>query len=100
MAKITKIDPKDWKRVNVVQIDVDARDNWEAIDKLEQWAFRNGFARANENFLRLIMRPDGSRVFRGVCYRITAEEKTSMGLTSRAIQRNARRISRAMKSAG
>ena len=57
MAKITKIDPKDFKSVNVVQIDVDARDNWEAIDKLEQWALRNGFARANENFLRMIMCP-------------------------------------------
>ena len=99
MARVTKVDPKDWKDVNVIQIDVDAKDNWDAIDKIEQWAARHGFARANENFLRIIMRPNGTRVYRGACYRITSEEKTAMRLKSEAIQRNKKSINRAMKSA-
>ena len=83
MAKITKIDPKNWKKANIVQIDVDAGDNSEAIEVLEKWAAENGFSRMSEYFLRIVMRADGSRVFRGVCYRITREVKDSCGVRSK-----------------
>jgi hypothetical protein len=100
MGKIVKFDPKDWqkKKATLVQIDIEAKDNWEAIEALESWASDHGFARANENFLRIIMRPDGSKVFRGICYRLTAEEKTSIKLNFNAVVQRAKRIGGMAKS--
>ena len=98
MGKITKIDPKDWKKANIVQIDVDAKDNREAIDALDNWAWKHGFARARENFLRIITRPDGTRIFRGGCYKLTDEEKTAIDLNFQAITKRAERIGGAYKS--
>ncbi|HUB25471.1 MAG TPA: hypothetical protein VL992_08565, partial [Tepidisphaeraceae bacterium] len=71
MNRIANIDPKDWSNANIVQLDVDTHDNRKAIDAIEAWAAKHGFARTRENFLRIIVRPDGSRVFRGACYRLT-----------------------------
>jgi hypothetical protein len=92
MAKIKKIDPKNWKKANVVQVDVDAANNSEAVDVLESWAAENGFARTEEYFLRIIMRADGTRVFRGICYRITREVKASAERLAKAAIKRARRI--------
>jgi hypothetical protein len=103
MAKITKIDPKNWKKANIVQIDVDAGDNSEAIEVLEKWAAENGFSRMSEYFLRIVMRADGSRVFRGVCYRITREVKDSARRQVKAAIKRARKIGadlRASRQAG
>jgi len=71
---IVAVDPKDWAAANVVQVDSDAKDNPHAIDEIEEWAAKNGFARVNENWLRQILR-NGHRVFRGVCYRLTEQEQ-------------------------
>lgn len=98
MAKITKIDPKNYKRAKLIQVDVDAADNSEAIGVLDEWASEHGFARVRENFLRIIRRPDGSRVFRGTCYKLTREEKTSIDLNFKAMAKRADRIARAFKS--
>jgi hypothetical protein len=92
MAKITKIDPKNWKKANIVQIDVDAENNSEAIEALEKWAAENSFARTDEYFLRIIMRADGSRVFRGICYRVTRELKDSARHQVKAAIKRARKI--------
>jgi len=92
MAKITKIDPKNWKKANIVQLDVDAENNSEAVDSLEKWAAENGFARTDEYFLRIVMRADGSRVFRGICYRITREVKDSARRQVKAAIKRAKRI--------
>jgi hypothetical protein len=99
MGKITKIDPKEWKKANIVQIDVDAKDNWEAIEALESWAGDHGFARVHENFLRLIIRSNGSRVFRGACYKLTKEEKNAVHYETRKIAARARIIAGATQSA-
>lgn len=71
---IAGIDPSNWENANVVQIDSDAADNQQAVDEIEDWAADHRFARVNEYWLRPIVRQDGRRVFRGVCYRLTQEE--------------------------
>jgi hypothetical protein len=88
MAKIVKIEPKNWAKSNIVQIDVDAPDNSQAIDALIEWGEHNGFARVRENFLRIIVTPEGKKVFRGACYRITDEEvRSGNAHADEAIQR-------------
>lgn len=100
MAKIVKIDPKDWKKANVVQLDVDAENNMEAIGALEKWAAQNGFAHVSEYFLRIVIRADGSRVFRGVCYRITRELKDSARRQIKAAVKRAKKIGAALRASG
>lgn len=90
MTKIVKIDPNNWTKANVVQVDVDAPNNAEAIEALDSWAVANGFARVRENFLRVIMLSGGDRVFRGACYRVTAEEKNAIKFEMDAIQKRAK----------
>jgi hypothetical protein len=98
MAKITKIDPQDYEQAKLVQVDIEAQNNSEAVAELEEWAFEHGFARVRENFLRIISRPDGSRVFRGTCYKLTEEEKTAIDLNFKTIIQRADRIGDASKS--
>lgn len=94
MARITNIDPSDWDKAkaNVVQLDVDAPNNVEAVEALEDWAAANGFARVRENFLRVVVRADGTRVFRGACYRLTAEETNAVRFELDAIANRAKKI--------
>lgn len=70
---IVAIDPPDWEKANVVQVDSDARDNRDAVLEIEDWAAENGFARTTEYWLRQILKEGGRRVFRGICYRLTEE---------------------------
>ena len=70
---IVAIDPSDWHKSNVVQIDSDASDNKEAIIEIENWAAENDFARTTEYWLRQILKENGRRIFRGICYRLTKE---------------------------
>ena len=71
------VNPADWKHLNVVQVDSDAARNIDAIREIDDWAAENGFARVNVYHLRPVRRPDGRRVLRGECYRLTAEEQFS-----------------------
>lgn len=103
MAKITKIDPKEWKKANVVQVDVRAKSNIEAIEALDDWAARHGFARVHQSFLRVVVRADGIPVFRGACYRVTDEESKSVQFSIDAIAKRAmkiRGVAHASRSAG
>jgi hypothetical protein len=90
MPKIAKIDPENWAKANVVQVDVDAANNSDAIETLERWAAKNGFARVREIFLRVIVLANGNRVFRGACYRITPEEKKAIKFEVDAIEKRAK----------
>lgn len=97
MAKIAKIDPVDWKNANIVQLDIDASNNMEAIEALDQWASENGFARVRENFLRIVIPGNGRRVFRGACYRITAEERDAVTYEMDQIAKRAQKTGVAVK---
>ncbi len=78
---IIDINPSNWGEpqasIDVVQIDAEAASNRDAVGDIEDWAAEHGFARVNEYFLRRIRRKDGRIVFRGVCYRLTEEERRS-----------------------
>jgi len=97
--KIEKIDPPNWKEANIVQVDVRARNNIEAIIALDAWASSHGFARVHQNYLRVIVRPDGNNVYRGACYRWTDEERHSVHADTEAVFNRALRISRRAKQA-
>jgi len=82
---IVKTDPEDWRKANSVQVDSDAPDNAAAILEIEDWAAENGFARVHEYWLRQIHGENGSRAFRGICYRLTEEEVSSSKATCHSI---------------
>lgn len=71
---ITKIDPPDYGNASTVQIDSDSGNHWLATTEIEEWAAAHGFVRTSEYHLRQVL-VDGRRRFRGVCYRITDEER-------------------------
>jgi hypothetical protein len=75
---IIRSDPENFDLANVVQVDSDAPENIQAIHEIDEWASQHGFARVNDYWLRRIITSSGKRVFRGVCYRITEEEKKSI----------------------
>jgi hypothetical protein len=85
------VNPKNWDvpeaGVDVVQVDSDAAENIAAIGDIENWCEQHGFARVNQYWLRTIVRPDGKRVFRGVCYRLTDEERQSAEAANREHER-------------
>jgi hypothetical protein len=82
---IVQTDPHNWQDVNTVQVDSDARDNDQALREIDAWAASNGFLRTDEYWLRQIIKKDGRRVFRGICYRVTDEIRESNGATLREI---------------
>lgn len=86
---IIYVDPEEWQNANTVQVDSDAKKNEQAIDDIEQWAADNGFARTSEYWLRQVIRQDGKHVFRGICYRVTAEVKASNEAILQEISRRA-----------
>jgi hypothetical protein len=73
---IIRVDPPEWAKFNVVQLDSDAAENREALIEMEDWAHAHGFARTNEYHLRRVRTAAGP-VFRGICYRLTPEECAS-----------------------
>lgn len=79
---ITRIDPEDVTNVSTVQIESDAGNPWLALDEIETWAAENGFVRTSEYHPRQVL-VEGKRRFRGVCYRISEEERAAMELAQR-----------------
>jgi hypothetical protein len=73
---ITRTDPEDFRNATTVQVESNARDNFTAIDEVERWAADNGFVRTSEYSLRQVL-VGGQRRFRGICYRVTAEERAA-----------------------
>ena len=71
---IIGVDPSDYAKASTIQVDSDAPDNRSAIREIEDWAAERGFLRTNEYYLRQAIR-DGKRIFRGICYRYTEEER-------------------------
>lgn len=88
---IVATDPPDWGKFNVVLVDSDARDNKQALVEIDDWAYEHGFARTTEAWLQRIRKKDGTRVFRGICYRLTEEVVQS---NEEACQMNAEAMSR------
>lgn len=88
------VDPENWRQpgVNSVIVDSDGKSNRDALLEIEQWAFESGFARTTEYWLRPILRADGKRVFRGLCYRLTPEERNSAAERTRAIDETLERM--------
>ena len=95
---IEMIDPADWHNANIVQIDVKASSNMEAITELDDWATQNGFARTNDYWLRHII-INGETYFRGICYRLTPVELESRRKQMRRTQARADKIEAALQAA-
>lgn len=74
---ITRIDPPKFGNVSTVQVESDAGNPWLAIDEIETWAAENGFVRTSEYHPRQVL-VDGRRRFRGICYRISEEERSAV----------------------
>src|SRR2546430_1622567 len=91
MAKITKVDPEDFSSVNIVQLDIEAKNNIDALLALENWAADHGFARLHQDQLRIVVGADGKPVFRGACYRMTEEERNGITFEIKSITARARR---------
>ncbi|MGH7213513.1 MAG: hypothetical protein ACREIT_01935 [Tepidisphaeraceae bacterium] len=89
---ILQTDPADWRSSNTVQVDSTARDNMSAIREIDQWAADNGFHRVNEYWLRQVNLKDGTRVFRGICFRITEEERSTRHQTNEDVARRMARM--------
>jgi hypothetical protein len=79
---ITQVDPPDFQRSSTVQVDSDAGNLWLAIEDIEDWASQHGFVRTGEYHLRQVL-IDGRHRFRGVCYRISEEERAAIEATQR-----------------
>ena len=73
---IVGVDPTEYQNANTVQVDSDAADNARAINEIDDWATEHGFVRTNEYWLRKAIR-GGKRIFRGICYRFSDEERAS-----------------------
>jgi hypothetical protein len=82
---IIYVDPENWQAANAVQVDSDASDHEKALCEIEDWAAEHGFARTTEYRLRRLRRRDGTRVFRGFCYRLTEEVLESARSDNRRI---------------
>jgi len=74
---IVRIDPPDFKNASTVQLDSDAASPWLAIDEIEDWAAAHGFVRTSEYQPRRVL-VDGRVRFRGICYRISEEERAAL----------------------
>jgi hypothetical protein len=79
---ITRVDPPDFIDASTVQVDSDASDPWLAVADVEQWAQQNGFVRTSEYQLRQVL-INNQRRFRGICYRISVEERAAIELAHR-----------------
>jgi transposase-like protein len=73
---IVAVTPANWEEVGLVQIDSDAPSNAAAVVEIEDWAAEHGMVRTNEYWLRQLNRGN-QRLFRGICYRVTEEERAS-----------------------
>jgi hypothetical protein len=96
---IVGVDPDKWEDHNLVHVDSDAPDHRQAILEIERWAAEHNFARVNEYWLRPIARGD-RRIFRGVCYRLTAEEMQSAARISQETDQTLTELQHAFTQAG
>ncbi|OPZ08754.1 MAG: hypothetical protein BWZ08_00925 [candidate division BRC1 bacterium ADurb.BinA292] len=53
----------------------DAPTHDEAIRQIDEWARRHGFARVGERWLAVVSREDIGTCFKGVCYRLSEEDR-------------------------
>lgn len=74
---ITRVDPPQFADAATVQLDSDAPNAWLALDEIEAWAAAHGFVRTSEYQPRQVL-VGGERRFRGICYRITEEERAAI----------------------
>lgn len=88
---ITKIDPAGFDQANSVLIDSDAPTNAQAIQEIDAWAAAHGFARTTEYWLRTVV-SGGRQRFRGVCYRLTDEERAGTEQYLREVQESSQRL--------
>ena len=75
---VVAIIPGEWEEQGAtsVQVDSDAADNRTALIEIENWSAEHGFARTSEYWLRPML-TGGRRVFRGFCFRLTDEVRSS-----------------------
>lgn len=97
---IVRIDPEDWNRFNVVQLDSDAPDNMVAVREIEDWAAEHGFARTDEYWLRRALKPDGRRIFRGICFRLVPDELAAAEAESKEVEETSKRFGTTVRAAG
>src|SRR5688500_16219300 len=88
---ITLIDPPDFQNASTVQIDSDAEDAWLAVEAIENWAAQNEFVSIGEFHPRQVL-VDGRRRFRGICYRISDEERAAMESAQRQMAERGDRL--------
>ncbi len=88
---ITRIDPLDFENSSMVQIDSDAGNMWLAIEDVEDWASSHGFVRTNEQTLRPVLL-DGKLRYRGICFRISDEERAAADFSQRMMIERAERL--------
>jgi hypothetical protein len=83
---IVRTDPYDFESANTVQIDSDAKDNSTAMREIEDWAAEHGYRRTSEFWLRRINTPEHGLLFRGICYRVTEDERATLRAESDEVQ--------------
>jgi hypothetical protein len=74
---ITRIDPDNFASASTVQIESNAGNPWLALEEIEEWAAAHGFVRTSEYHPRAVL-VNGERRFRGICYRVTEEERAAI----------------------
>jgi len=89
---IQKVDPADWRNASTVQVDSDAADNLEALKEIGRWAWENGFAPTTEYWLRQAITNEGKRLFRGICFRISPEERRATDEMNRQVEERLSRM--------
>ena len=89
---ITRIDPADWNHANTIRVDSDAPDNLAAAREIEAWAHERGFIRTNEYWLRQAITEGNHRVFRAICYRVTADEMLMIEEVNRRVEERMRHL--------
>ncbi len=66
--------PEDWEAADFVEVESDLADNLKALAEIDDWTLDHGFVRTNEDWLRRVVRDDGAKVRRAVCYRPSRDE--------------------------
>ncbi len=89
---IQRVDPAEWRDASTVQVESDAANNLEPLHEIEQWARDNGFARTAEYWLRQALTADGTRVFRGVCFRPDPGERRAEAEIDRGVEERMSRL--------
>jgi hypothetical protein len=91
---IVRVDPEDFEKSNVVQVDSNAGDNMAAIREIDDWAAEKGFSRTSEYSLRRIKSRDKGLVFRGICFRMTEDERKTLEDENVAVEERMGRLPR------